>query len=521
MVRSYKRGNGKRKYAQYDEDDVKAAIDAVKDGMSQAEASRRFSIPRGTLQNKIKETHSKKVGRPTVLSQDEESVIVMTLAEVAKWGYPMTHEEIKMTIKMYLDKQGRKEGRFKNNLPGDEFIRSFVLRNQLSYRSPGNIKRARAKVGVEELNNFFKNVREVLVDTEPANIFNFDETNITDDPGLKRVLVPRGIGRVERVQEHSKSISIMACGSATGLLLPPFVVYKAQNIYENWTKNGPSGSKYAATKNGWFDRNTFERWFFEIFLPTVSSTPGKKVLIGDNLASHFSVEVVQAAICSDVYFTALPPNTTHLTQPLDIAVFRPMKVMWKRILDEWRNESRRQGTLPKEVFPSLLAKLWEDVSHVVEKNLQSGFRKAGLCPFNPEEVLKIIPDAVTSTEENVGRILDQSLITLLQQNRGRNDQQKPRRGRKFQPGVAITVADCSPNLDPSKKIPDQQPSTSGVCNPSEVVSDDDDNKCANCSEEFDTYTGPEWLQCVYCLKWVCGHCNGGFYDPSFCCSVCN
>ncbi|KAJ8043191.1 hypothetical protein HOLleu_10171 [Holothuria leucospilota] len=118
-----------------------------------------------------------------------------------------------------------------------------------------------------------------------------------------------------------------------------------------------------------------------------------------------------------------------------------------------QREPSTRNPPPKEVFPSLLAKLWKDVSHVVEKNLQSGFRKAGLCPFNPEEVLKMIPDAVTSTEENVGRILDQSLITLLQQNRGRNDQQKPRRGRKVQPGVAITVADCSPNLDPSKKNP--------------------------------------------------------------------
>ena len=56
----------------------------------------------------------------------------------------------------------------------------------------------------------------------------------------------------------------MACITASGELLPPFVVYRAQNVYKNWVTGGPSGTKYAATKNEWFETNTFERWFFEI-----------------------------------------------------------------------------------------------------------------------------------------------------------------------------------------------------------------------------------------------------------------
>ena len=33
----------------------------------------------------------------------------------------------------------------------------------------------------------------------------------------------------------------MFCGDATGSFLPPMVVYKAKNIYENWKKDGPKG----------------------------------------------------------------------------------------------------------------------------------------------------------------------------------------------------------------------------------------------------------------------------------------
>jgi len=42
------------------------------------------------------------------------------------------------------------------------------------------------------------------------------------------------------VCEHSKqSISVMFCGDAAGHFLPPMVVYKAKNVYENWMRSRP------------------------------------------------------------------------------------------------------------------------------------------------------------------------------------------------------------------------------------------------------------------------------------------
>lgn len=82
-------------------------------------------------------------------------------------------------------------------------------------------------------------------------VFNYDETNFTDDTETKKVLVRRGTKRVERVQEHSRSaISVMVCGCANGILLPPIVVYKASNIYENWTVDGPPGTIYNNSSGG-------------------------------------------------------------------------------------------------------------------------------------------------------------------------------------------------------------------------------------------------------------------------------
>jgi len=57
-------------------------------------------------------------------------------------------------------------------------------------------------------------------------------------------------------------------------------------------------------------------WLMEIFLPGARGQSGVKVLIGDNLAPHFTMPVIQAATENDIRFVNLVPNSTHLLQPL-------------------------------------------------------------------------------------------------------------------------------------------------------------------------------------------------------------
>lgn len=86
---------------------------------------------------------------------------------------------------------------------------------------------------------------------------------MTDNPTRKKCIVRRGLRHVEMKSQHSnEAFSVMFCGSASGDLFPPMVLYKAQNCYINWTQGGVLGSLYDATKSGWFDMRTFEVWFF-------------------------------------------------------------------------------------------------------------------------------------------------------------------------------------------------------------------------------------------------------------------
>ena len=203
-----------------------------------------------------------------------------------------------------------------------------------------NVKPARAEVDCEVIGNFFDNYELEAEDVPSANICNYDDTNVTNEPDAKKVICRKGRKRVERKINHSRaSVSIMYSGFADGELLPPMVVYKSKNVYTNWTNGGPDGTIYDCTSSGWFDFHTFENWFFKIYLPRAKEKVGPKILIGDNLSSHFSFDVVEACKEYNIRFISLPPNSTHLTQPLDVCFFRPAKRHWRKVLSDWRKET--------------------------------------------------------------------------------------------------------------------------------------------------------------------------------------
>ncbi len=57
-----------------------------------------------------------------------------------------------------------------------------------------------------------------------------------------------------------------------------------------------------ARKSGWFGGPTFEMWFFDVALPILRKLDGKKLLLGDNLASHISPSVIKACKKHNIQF---------------------------------------------------------------------------------------------------------------------------------------------------------------------------------------------------------------------------
>lgn len=446
-MRVYKNVLGGRNYLNYPPARLQEAINDVKAGRkSLREAQLCYNVPKSTLCDKLKAKHPNNPGRPPVFSKEEEKKLADAILLSAEWGFPLTELDIRKIIQHFLNRKGVRIRNFRDNMPGRDWSKNFLARHKtLTIRTSQNIKRNRAEVGPEVINDYFRELQASLEDVVPENLINYDETNFSDDPGRPKVISKRGAKHCDRVMDHSKtSISVMMAASAAGDLLPPFVVYKAKHRYVEWEENGPAGCRYSVSKSGWLDANTFVEWFNQIALPFFRNKRGKKVMIGDNLSSHITVDVINLCEENDIRFILLPPNSTHLCQPLDVSYFAPLKKSWRKILTEWKQ--KRKGPFQKSDFPTLLRKTLEDIDASSKKNIISGFRASGIVPWNPQEVLKRLPqrfeDAPAVNEDN--NLLANTIVEFFKATRSPEPRTKTRRKRINIPaGQPITVPNNS------------------------------------------------------------------------------
>lgn len=447
MPRNYVRQVGSRRYVDYSNETLQKCLDDIRSGRhTQTSASQAYNIPRSTIKNKLKDVFNKKPGRPTVLSEDQEKAFEEHIFKMAEFGFPLTELDLRFIVKGYFDKIGRAVPQFKNNLPGIDWVRAFRKRNpKLTVRECSNIKTVRAAVDEDVIKKYFNNITDSIKNVPPENLWNYDETNLRDDPGTNKVICKRGVKYLERVMNSTKTCtSIMMCGNAVGEMLSPYVVYKSEHLWSTWTEGGPEGCRYNRTKNGWFDMTTFEDWFFSCLLPKLKKQKGIKVLIGDNLSSHINTEVIKACEKYDIRFVCLPAHSSHLTQPLDVAYFAPMKSMWRKILTTWKESEygRNLSNIPKDVFPKLLKELIDTLYADKSNNIVSGFRKAGIYPLNQEKVLERLPQKSVDSS-----IVSESFIEHISRKReeikgmSKTAEKKRRKKLNAPPGKSICYED--------------------------------------------------------------------------------
>ena len=485
MPRTYKPSAGARGYTSGQPDGLHTAFAELQNGMSERAVCSKYGFSRTKFRNFVKVQRGEEYRLPggqTVLTPATEQSIVNHLLAVSEWGFPFDMVDLRMCVKHLLDKDGINVPKFKDNMPGEDWASGFMLRHKerIKVRMCQNISKKRAGISSETVSDYFDELEKTLAGVPPENIINYDETNLTDDPGRKRMIFKRGARYPERILNTSKSsTSLMLAGTASGEVLPLYVVYKSEHMWSTWRQGGPRGIRFNRSKSGWFDHICFIDWFRTVALPYCTGLPGKKVLIGDNLSSHFSDDILKACTENNIAFVCLPPNATHLCQPLDVAYFRPMKIKWRSVLSDWKQSARKTaGTVPKEEFPRLLKKLMSEMPNQKE-NLLAGFRKCGIHPLDRQPVLNRLPRS--ADEANPNDSVSDVFLNHLKELRNDGEQGKgKKRGKRTRVDVVPGRSVCG-----SHSEEENEPGPSGV-RPSveteeepeqEVLSDTSDSDC--------------------------------------------
>ena len=303
----------------------------------------------------------------------------------------------------------------------------------------------------DQIREYFENLKKELEGIPPTHIINCDETSMRDDPSAKAAIFRKGVRYPEQVKDHSKTcFSTMFACTAAGELLPTMTVFKSPsgNFYDTWATGAPQGSVFSANKAGWFNMRECEVWLEKVLLVWLEGRIPKeevKVLIMDNLSSHLSLKIIELCREHNIRLVFLPANSTHLTQPLDVAVFAAIKKQWREELDEFKEwcvrNNVRNVTIPKDKFGGLLKAMLEKNVINNANNIKAGFAACGIYPLNVNRVLSRLPPE-TDERQNVQDRLSQQLLDQLKKNRY-GDQEKKTRAKKINrlpAGTAYTVS---------------------------------------------------------------------------------
>ena len=131
---------------------------------------------------------------------------------------------------------------------------------------------------------FLSNLQQSLAEGDgnripPRNLFNYNETNLSDDRRTKMCVFKRSTKHLERIQSSSKAaVSLRFSGSASGQILPPYVVYKSEHLWKTWTEGGPQNIRYNRSKSGWIHTTTFADCFEISFISHCRTLNGRKVI---------------------------------------------------------------------------------------------------------------------------------------------------------------------------------------------------------------------------------------------------
>ena len=116
------------------------------------------------------------------------------------------------------------------------------------------------------------------------------------------------------------------CGDRTSII--SLVIFKGKNILQGWIPHKVLDNWYfLVNTKGWTSNLHGLEWLKRVFEPftCVKANSQYRLLICDGHDSYISGSFIAHCLQNRIALLILPPYTSHLLQPLDVAIFGPLK----------------------------------------------------------------------------------------------------------------------------------------------------------------------------------------------------
>jgi hypothetical protein len=244
----------------------------------------------------------------------------------------------------------------------------------------------------------------------PSLIFNCDETMINLGNDRRKVAVfneePAGYRQQNSKMEH---ITLMLCVDAAGGSVKPTAIFPLKTI-PNLSPEVISYFGISGSESGWINGTILNNWLNTVLIPHVRrvrerlNNNSPALLLLDNHSSRDSIDTEAIWRDHQIMILLLPPNTTHLTQPLDATVNGVFKHHFAQIF-----EFDPKDDAPTRRSKVMIASKFALSVALCQYHIVQGWIRTGLEPIDQNQPLNM------AVYELNGKILGPSQQSIKRQ----------------------------------------------------------------------------------------------------------
>ena len=387
-----KKGKGapaKRKSGKpYTEESIDSALKAIRENkVSVRRAAMTYGIPVQTLRDRTNGIF-KGMGNQTLLTAEEELVLVEHVTIMAQLGYGYTNIQLQHFAGEMMFEFGRRDTAkpLSNN-----WLYGFLDRwsDRLRSVNPSKLESTRARNATPEtIQNYYKELEKILdkynLKSSPERIYNVDETGLPPEHKPPNIVASTESKPQTITSPRSTTVTMIGCVNALGNSVPPHFVFKGKRNNPDLMEGASAGATSSMSESGWSNRVIFQSYLEDHFMKHVQSSEDKPVLLMyDGHASHVSPYLIQWAREHHIILFVLPPHTSHLLQPLDVGVFGPFKKFYYSECSMFMRQNIGQ-VITKYNMASIASKAYLKAATPV--NIQASFKKTGIFPFSSDAI---------------------------------------------------------------------------------------------------------------------------------------
>ena len=338
----------------------------------------------------ISEVPDRRIGRPRLLTDEEDEAIVAFVVWMQRSGLPSSKYEVEdaaLTLRRRRDPDAKHiskmwYSRFRDDYPElDKSILKAKEAARVEYE----------EAGVEETKQWFKRLTEVITNYRigASECWNADQAGVR--VGILRERVECLVVRTKKKSstevfspEDRESCTVIGTGNAVGATTPPWLIFKAFPTLEWANIDGDPNMRFAQSDTAFsnseitlewakhFNRHSwdksatvqhrqldFEQYFgcnehlqqpgnafTEYDVPPNTQNARDedlvwRLLVIDGFSGHGSFAFREYCMKFNILVAFLLPHSTHILQPMDIGVFQYLKNAHQKKL----REALRKGNL--------------------------------------------------------------------------------------------------------------------------------------------------------------------------------